>query len=54
MYLPSTDGTPLPLELPRIPLVLDFPFISRRVAAQRSQFKKVVLPVIGPFAEKQA
>lgn len=38
MYLPSSDGRPRPLELPRIPLVLDFPFISRRVAAQRSQF----------------
>jgi len=38
MYLPSSDGMPRPLELPRIPLVLDFPFISRRVAAQRSQF----------------
>jgi hypothetical protein len=38
MYLPSSDGTPRPLNLPRLPLVLDFPFISRRVAAQRSQF----------------
>ncbi len=38
VYLPSGGGDERPFELPRVPLVLQFPFISRRVAAQRSQF----------------
>jgi len=36
-YLPDPDDD-RGLELPRIPLVLTFPHITRRVAAQRSQF----------------
>jgi len=38
VYLPSSNGDERPFELPRVPMVLQFPFISRRVAAQRSQF----------------
>lgn len=38
VYLPSSNGDERPFDLPRVPLVLQFPFISRRVAAQRSQF----------------
>ncbi len=38
-YLPANDEDALrELNLPRAPLVLDMPHISRRVAAQRSQF----------------
>jgi hypothetical protein len=36
-YLPSDREEGL-VELPRVPLVLQFPHLSRRVAAQRSQF----------------
>jgi hypothetical protein len=38
IYLPASPGDERALELPPVPLVLQFPFISRRVAAQRSQF----------------
>lgn len=38
IYLPSSNGDDRPFELPGVPMVLQFPFISRRVAAQRSQF----------------
>jgi hypothetical protein len=37
LYLPSSDGSPRPFELPRIPMLLRFSHFSRRVAAQRSQ-----------------
>jgi hypothetical protein len=38
MYWPSSDGSERDFELPRIPMLLNFPTISSRVAAQRSQF----------------
>jgi len=38
VYLPSSDGSERSFELPRIPMLLEFPHFSRRVAAQRSRF----------------
>jgi hypothetical protein len=37
-YVPSSDGGARDFELPRIPMLLQFPLFSRRVAAQRSRF----------------
>jgi hypothetical protein len=38
LYLPSSDEERQKAMLPRPPLVLDFPHITRRIAAQRSRF----------------
>ncbi len=38
IYLPSADVGARTFDLPRIPMVLTFAHITRRVAAQRSQF----------------
>jgi hypothetical protein len=37
-YLPSDDEERAEFAIPRVPLILDFPHITRRVAAQRSRF----------------
>jgi hypothetical protein len=37
-YLPSDDDDRAELNVPRPPLILDFPHITRRIAAQRSRF----------------
>jgi hypothetical protein len=37
-YLPSDEDDLAELDIPRPPLVLDFPLITRRIAAQRSRF----------------
>ncbi len=37
-YLPADEDANKELQLPRPPVVLDFPLITRRIAAQRSRF----------------
>jgi hypothetical protein len=37
-YLPADEETLNEINVPRPPLVLDFPLITRRIAAQRSRF----------------
>ena len=37
-YLPADEETLAEMNVPRPPLVLDFPLITRRIAAQRSRF----------------
>ena len=37
-YLPADDEDRSKLTIPRVPLLLEFPHITRRVAAQRSRF----------------
>ncbi len=37
-YLPADEETNAEMNVPRPPLVLDFPLITRRIAAQRSRF----------------
>lgn len=37
-YLPADEETMAEMNVPRPPLVLDFPLITRRIAAQRSRF----------------
>jgi len=37
-YLPSSDEAIAEVNVPRPPLILDFPLITRRIAAQRSRF----------------
>jgi hypothetical protein len=37
-YLPGNEEVLAELNVPRPPLVLDFPLITRRIAAQRSRF----------------
>jgi hypothetical protein len=38
IYLPTSGRNPRVFDLPRIPMLLEFPLFTRRVAAQRSQF----------------
>jgi hypothetical protein len=37
-YLPADEDSNKELKVPRAPVVLDFPLITRRIAAQRSRF----------------
>jgi hypothetical protein len=37
-YLPADEEDLAEMNVPRPPLVLDFPLITRRIAAQRSRF----------------
>ena len=37
-YLPGDEESLRKINIPKVPLLLDFPHITRRVAAQRSRF----------------